>query len=173
MPVTVEVEGLKELDAALEGMKKATARAVMRRALVKAGKPIAEAMRALAPRSGRTGDILAKSIKVSTKAPHDHETGKSAFGRVLREGGSRSEARTEARNVNRENAFAEAFVGPDRRPYAHMQEFGTAKHDPQPYARPGWESTKREALEIIKKQMWIEIEKTARRLAKRQAKLGG
>mgnify|MGYP001810178928 CR=1 FL=1 len=66
MARTVKVEGLRELDAALSELPKATSRNVMRRAGVKALEPMAEEMRRRVPVD--SGD-LKDGISVSTRNP--------------------------------------------------------------------------------------------------------
>ena len=66
MPRTVKVEGLRELDAALSELPKATSRNVMRRAGIKALEPMAEEMRRRVPVD--SGD-LKEGIAVSTRNP--------------------------------------------------------------------------------------------------------
>lgn len=165
MKVTVRVDGLKELDEALGELPKATARNVLKRALIKAAEPIAEQARALAPvRTGKLRD----SIIISTRTTNP---GKQAFAIAMKSGASREEAVAAARLANRgHKSFFELYVGPGRQPHAHLQEFGTAHHAPQPYMRPAWDANKMRALETIKKQLADEIEKARQRLAKKAAR---
>ena len=66
---TVKIDGLKEIDAALGQLGKATGRNVMRRVAVKRLEPMAEEMRRLAPVD--SGD-LKDGITVTTKRPKGH-----------------------------------------------------------------------------------------------------
>ena len=43
----------------------------------------------------------------------------------------------------------------------------------QPFLRPAWEQHKDQILEDFSKALWIQIEKSAKRLARRQAKAAG
>src|SRR5690606_11221990 len=82
MKVSMNIEGLRELEIALEQVeKRATRTAVARRALKKAGEPIAEAMRAGAPVAE---GVLRDEIIVSTKLGSD--AGKQAFHRAMKAG---------------------------------------------------------------------------------------
>jgi HK97 gp10 family phage protein len=55
----------------------------------------------------------------------------------------------------RETAVA---VGPTRAGfYGSFQEFGTAHHAPQPWARPAWEATSGQALQILGAAIWREL----------------
>lgn len=138
--VTVKIEGLREIDAALGQLGKATGRNVMRRVAIKRLQPIADEMRANAPVDQSD---LRDSIIVTTKNP----------------------------KRNRKRSEVEAHAGPGRHPQAHLQEFGTAHHAPQPFARPAWDGGKDALLEGIADDFWTEIEKAAARQAKKAARL--
>jgi HK97 gp10 family phage protein len=143
--VTIKIEGLRELDAALGQLPKSTARGVLRRILKEAGEPIARAARSRAP----TEELfLRESIDVSTQL-NDRQ-----------------------RSLHRERgglAFQEMFVGTND-PAGTQQEFGNRRHGAQPFMRPAWDATKRPTLDLIANSLWTEIEKTAQRVAKRAAK---
>lgn len=145
--IKFEVEGFRELDAALGDLPKATAKNTMRRVLLKAGEPIVEAARRLAPEfSGN----LKTSLDISTKLS----------GRQKRE--------------NRKNpslSYVEAYAGAGALPQAHLREFGADQHAPEPFMRPAWDSTQTEVLNGIKDDLAAEIEKARARLARKQARL--
>ncbi|MDX1127452.1 HK97 gp10 family phage protein [Sinorhizobium medicae] len=147
------VEGLRELDRALSELPKATAKSVLRRTLLKAGGPLADEMRNLAPDDPSTsGGDLKSSIAVGTKL-------------------SRRQAKLHRREFKNDKAFAEVFVGPGPDPAAWNQEFGNINHGPQSFARPAWDGKQREVLDVIKIETWNEIEKAAQRLARKAARL--
>lgn len=142
--VKVHVEGLKELEQALKGLPKANAKAVLRRTMKEAGEPVAKTARSLAPE--HIG-YLRESIDVSTKL-------------------SRRQ-----RKVHKKQSPVEMFIGPGPDPAAHLQEFGTGPgHHAQAFMRPAWDQHKNEVLDTIANRTWLEIEKTAARLAKKAAK---
>lgn len=148
----VSLEGFSDLDKALGEFTKATAKGVLRRVLLKAGQPMADTMKALAPDDpGTGGGDLKSSIGVSTKL-------------------SKRQARAHRKIFKNDKASAEAFVGPGPDPAAWNQEFGNVNHGPQPFARPAWDQHQRETLEMIKSELAAEIEKTAKRMAKRAAR---
>jgi HK97 gp10 family phage protein len=152
MAVRVRVDGLRELDAALADLPKATGKAVLRRTLLKAGKPIADAARGMAPDDPLTGgNDLRSSIGVGTKL-------------------TKRQAKLHRKMFKNDKASAEAFAGAGKVAHAHLQEFGTVNHGPQPFMRPAWDANAGRALDIIKTDMWTEIEKAAQRLAKRLAR---
>jgi hypothetical protein len=147
------VEGLRELDRALGELPKSTAKAVLRRTLIKAGTPLAEEMRNLAPDDPETGaGDLKSGIGVGTKL-------------------SQRQAKLHRREFKDDKAFAEVFVGAGPNPAAWNQEFGNINHGPQSFARPAWDGGQRQVLETIKTETWNEIEKAAQRLARKAAKL--
>jgi HK97 gp10 family phage protein len=172
--VSVKVEGLRELEASLKQLPKATARNVLKRVLVKAGQPIAEQAARLAPDDPRTGaPDLHTSIAVSAKVRND--VGKAAFAKVLREGGSRDDAVSALRGARREakgaGSFATMFIGPTVDSfYGKFQEFGTVKQAAQPFMRPAWDANKEGALATIRGELGAEIDKAAKRVAKRAAR---
>ena len=145
MTITVKVAGLKEVQAALRALPNATAKNIMRRVLLKRAGPVAEAARALVPvHEGH----LRNSIHVSTRLTRRQ--------------------RGRHRKVDRDDV--EVFVGPGSDPAAHLQEFGSSHHAAQPFMRPAWDRTKDDLLEGVGADMWAEIEKAVRRLAKKAAK---
>ncbi|MCG7508873.1 HK97-gp10 family putative phage morphogenesis protein [Mesorhizobium retamae] len=141
--VSVKVEGLRELEQALKQLPKANAKAVLRRTLKEAGEPIAKAARAKAPKFEM---YLSESIDVGTKL-------------------SRRQA-----GLHKKQSPVEMFVGPGPDPAAHLAEFGSIHGPAQPFMRPAWDENKDQALETIANLTWLEIEKTAARLAKKAAK---
>lgn len=165
----VSVDGLRELDKALSELPKATARNVLKRTLVKAGTPIAEHAKRLAPvDTGKLKDSIKVSPRLGTTA------GKAEFAAAMRAGlgqqaavGAMRDARRAAKGAG---SFAEVYIGPDRRPQGVLQEFGTSHHPPQPFMRPAWDAEQDRALDIIKSELGSEIMSAAKRLAARAAK---
>jgi HK97 gp10 family phage protein len=142
--VTVRIDGLKELEAALKELPTANAKAVLRRTLKEAGEPVARAARGMVPRDQ---GHLAESIDVSPKL-----SGRQS-------------------KIHKKDAPVEMFVGPGPNPAGHLQEFGTGPgHVAQPFMRPAWDQNKAKVLDTIANMTWVEIERTAKRLAKRAAR---
>ncbi len=173
--ISIRVDGLKELDANLANLTKATARGVLKRTLVEASKPLVAAAVSKAPRD--TG-ILADSITASAKI--NNTAGKAEFSAVLRSGGSRGDAvkaLRDARRAAKDSAsFAEVFVGPAVRPKSEPKnrvlEFGGGRGNraPQPFMRPAWDETQGAVLDGIKDALAAQIEKAVARAARRAAK---
>lgn len=171
----VKVEGLKELEAALKELPKATGRNVIRRALTTAALPVAELARANAPfKEG----VLRRSIIVSKIRFSKGEAGKAAFAAAMKRGASRAEAAQAAHEANAEGGNDEditsglAEIGPTTEAfYAHFVEFGTAHSVAKPFMRPAFEGNKATAVQVIQAALKEEIAKAVERLAKKQAKL--
>ena len=174
MTVTVSVSGLKELDAALGELSKGLAKGVLKRVLIKAGQPIADAASVLAPKD--TGE-LSTHILVGSKI--SNKVGNAEFAAVMKGGGTKAEAVSALRGARRsaagEGSFAVAYVGPTQAKTKKdaikriVQEFGSVNQPGTPYLRPAWDANKNRALDIIKAELGPEIIKTAKRAAKRTA----
>jgi HK97 gp10 family phage protein len=145
MKVSVRVDGLREIEAALHELPKATGKNVVTRVLKKRGEPIANTARANAPvDQGQLRDSIGVSTKLSKRQKRIH----------------RKEGPDDI----------EVFVGAGALPQAHMVEFGTDQMPAQPFMRPAWDKGKEAALEGIGQDLWAEIEKAATRMAKKAAK---
>lgn len=151
MSITVRVEGLREVQSALrEILPDRTARAVMTRVLTKRAQKIADRATELAPVDPDGVQNLKKSIGVS---------------KSLRKS-QRSSSRTNPDDVT-------VYVGPSNVEtnaifhYAHLQEFGSSVHGPQPYMRPAWDGAQSTLLQGIGDDLWDEIAKAAKRQDKK------
>lgn len=147
--VKVKIEGLRELEKALTELPKATAKSTLKRILLKQGKPVADTMRGLAPDDPVTsGKDLKNSIGVGTKL-------------------SKNQARLHRKATKNDKDFAEVFIGAGALPQAHLQEWGTVDHGPQPFARPAWDQHQGSMLNGFKDDLWAAIKKSAAMVAKR------
>lgn len=142
----IRVEGLRETQRALHKLPKATAKNILRRILMKRGKPIAEAAKERVPVDE---GVLKESIAVSPKLSYRQ--------------------RKKHRKAHPDDV--EVFVGAGRNPQAHLQEFGTSKAPAQPFLRPAWDANKNGVLKGIKDDLWMEIKKAAARLARKAARI--
>lgn len=149
MATRVKVEGLRELEQALRELPKATGKAVLRRVLKQIAQPIADQAEQLAPRD--TGALQA-SIGVSTKL-------------------SRRQRGVHKKMFKDDRASVEMFIGPGALPQATLREFGGDGQPPKPFMRPAWDANKGPALETVKSSLWSEIQKAAKRLAKKAARI--
>ena len=148
----VKVEGLRELDDAIGQLKKATARALLRRVLKQAVVPFVNMAQSMAP--VLTGG-LKLSIGASTKLSRSQKRG---LAKAVRQG-------------TRARSFAELHAGPAASQQGHLQEFGTEHHPAQPYMRPAWDATRQTILNSIKALTGAEIKRTADRAARKAARL--
>lgn len=145
MAEVFKIEGLKELEATLRELPKATARNALQRGLRKAAQPVADDWKAKAPKEE---GHLEQSIIV---------------------GPSSKLTKSQRRDAAKEGRyFAEMHVGTND-PAGQQQEFGNVNHPAQPSGRPAWDQNKDKALATVGKDMWTEIEKAA---ARRARKLG-
>lgn len=158
--------GLKETMDALEQLPTVSMqKGAIRNALKAAGQPIADAARDGVPR--KTGK-LHDSIKVSTSLKSSQKHGRF------------------------DRSVVTVYVGSSS-PLAHLVEFGTTertldaprkvniggqvvwisttgKMSPNPFLRTAWDANKEKAVEILGRELWEQIAKAARRLAKKAAK---
>lgn len=148
MSVTLKLEGLEQTNANLLELSKATSRNVLKRVLLAAGEPVANAAAQLAPtKTGR----LAFSLSVSTQL-----------------------TRRQRQARPKENE-AEAYIGPaggnGALNYASFTEFGTIDTPANPFMRPAWESNRGIALGLIHSGLIREVDRAAARAARKVARL--
>lgn len=117
------------------------AKTALRNALLKAAVPIEADAEARAPKD--TGRLTA-SIAISDR---------------LKKGQRRAK-----------RGVAEVFVG-STSSLAHLQEFGTAHHGPQPFLRPAFDANAGRALTIFRDELRTEIREARARAARKQARL--
>lgn len=145
---TVKVEGLRELEQALNDLPKATARNTLVRVLKKGAVKVEQAWQPLVP-------VLSGHYRHS-----------------IISGPKSKLTRSQKREAKRDGKFfAEYFVGTSD-PAGMQLEFGNVNMAAQPSGRPAWNSTQTGVLADIGKDLKIEIEKSAARLARKAAKLG-
>ncbi len=156
------------LDQLLKNMEElptiAMKKTVVRNALKKSLAPVLDAAKQSAPK-GKTG-ILARSMKISTKLKPSQRKGKP-----------------------RDRTTVTAYVGSTSR-HAHLVEFGTQERTLQgpvvapigggvltvhrtgrmtanPFLRNAWDTRRGQLLPIFSREMKVQLEKAAARLAKR------
>ncbi|WP_234052685.1 MULTISPECIES: HK97-gp10 family putative phage morphogenesis protein [unclassified Xanthobacter] len=169
MKMKVKIDGLRELDKNLAQFKKATQRNILERTLKKAAEPIKKDAQNWAPFD--TGELKSSiGVRINRSS-----AGKTAFAQAMTEGASRTEAAAAARAANKADAgkSLSATVQVGTALYrAHFAEFGTIKQPAQPFLGPAFRANQDKVSGIIKEELGREIEKTAKRLAKRNAKKG-
>ena len=150
MTATMRLEGFEGFERNLANLQRlATRRAVARRALIKAAKPMAEIAQGMAP----VGDTntLAPSIMVGTRL-------------------SKRQASLHRKMFLNDRAAVEVFIGAGPLSSAHTQEFGTTHHAPQPFMRPAWDQDHKALLQRLGELMAKEIDKAITRQARRAAR---
>ncbi|HTK34550.1 MAG TPA: HK97-gp10 family putative phage morphogenesis protein [Caulobacteraceae bacterium] len=169
--ITFKLEGLKELDAALGELSKATASNTLYRALQPAAELLDQTWRDNAPEL--TGGLKRSGGIVKSSA----ETGDAAFRAAKRQGADSAGAVQAKRDALRGSAadrsFAELTVGPGRAPKAIQQEFGNRDMAAQPYFRPAYESTKERMLNIITSGLTYAVSGAVERARRKALKAKG
>ncbi len=131
----------RTLERALNTLPNAMAKAQLRGAMKKALVPVKADAERLAPvLTGR----LKKSIVIGPTLSKWQRAGKLGGGAV------------------------QMFVGSTAH-YGAFVEFGTSKMSPKPFVRPAWDMNKKEVLNIFAREVWKNLERTAKRLAKQAA----
>jgi HK97 gp10 family phage protein len=143
--ITFKVEGLKECEEALKALPLATSKNVLRRALIKAGEPVAESAK---NRVERLTGATAESITVGTKLTKRQK--KSAA--LTKDG-------------------VEVYVGAGPLPQAHMLEFGTSRQAADPFLRPSVDANGKRMFSIFRDEVRAEITKAVQRLERKAARI--
>lgn len=151
MKFRVQTQGFAELEKALEEFRPATAKNVLRRAGLGALKPVADGMKAKAP---KRFENLRDAIDAGTK----------------RQKGTKKHFP--------DSSTVEVYAGVSvvvggMPPQAIQQEFGNEHHGPQPYGRPTWDREERPTLDRVKESLSTEIEKASQRAKRKALKVKG
>jgi HK97 gp10 family phage protein len=148
--VKVKFEGGREIEAALKDLgDQGAAKRTAMRALQLAAEPIRDRWEELAPIDD--GDLKA-SIKI---------------GRAIKAFQKRSSGDVVMTFIGiDESVNAKLHI------YAEANEFGTSSITAQPAGRPAWEMEQMTAFNRLREELWSEIDKTSKRLAKRRVKKG-
>lgn len=140
-----KIDGLRETEAALAELPKATGKNVLRRVLKAAAAPIESAAQSMAPHLTGT---LERKIVTGTRL-----TRRQA--QMVRKADSKSSA--------------EIHVG-TADPAGIQTEFGNVHQAAEPWLRPAWDENKDGALNTIATDLGTEVEKAAIRLARKSAR---
>lgn len=139
-----KIEGLAELDEALEELKRSTARSVLLSTLKEEGKQIKDAGEALAPRD-KGG--LKESYTVTTKLSRRQK------------------------GLNKKESDVEVYIGPGPAAKGVQTEFGNAHQAAQPHLRPAFDGNVMKVLESIANTLRNKIEAARARAAKKAERL--
>lgn len=150
-PVKVKLEGLRELDAAFGeyidefDVSKATAKNVIKRALIDALVPMADLAESLAPvLTGRLRDSIVEGTKLTSRQA-----------RLNRQRDDKS--------------FVEVFMGPNDQA-AVPQEFGTFDQPAQPFMRPAFETEAEATLGRVRGAVTVQLDKATVRAQRKALK---
>jgi hypothetical protein len=177
--MTFHLEGLREVEKALGEMKKATAKAVLRRAGTKALTPMVETARA----------NLAAQIKGRKLTKRQQRRVRTVQKMGVSTRLSRRQGSAHRRMFASDRASVEMFGGVASSRHAHLIEFGsghrqnrkirgkalskprsTGRMPRMPFMRPAWDAHKHGMVESIGRDLAEEVQRTAARLAARAAK---
>lgn len=167
MTVTMKIEGFSELEAALDEISKSAGKGVLRRSLKIAATPMVALAKAGVPvDKGTLRDSIAVSSKLDKRQAGQHR-------KMFRD----------------DKASVEMFVGPSYNlgkggRHAHLVEFGTKPHAnggkfagtmhpgtrPQPFMRPAWDKDQKAMLDRIGKELWVQLDKSIARAARKSAR---
>ena len=151
MKFRVQTQGFAELEKALEEFRPPTAKNVLRRAGLGALKPVADGMKAKAP---KRFENLRDAIDTGTK----------------RQKGTKKHF-PDSSTV--EVYAGVSVVGGGMPPQAIQQEFGNERHGPQAYVRPGWDAEKGQVMDHLEDSLSTEIDKATARAQRRALKAKG
>ncbi|SPJ27626.1 hypothetical protein [Falsiruegeria mediterranea] len=154
MSVKMKIEGAGDIERALAGMKRGTAKGVVRRAMKKSLRPVAHDAAA-----SPFEIAIASKLTPRQKAQARRDQGRTKV--ALYVGPMDDEGRGA--------------------PHAHLIEFGTGPRYHKsgkftgavmadPFMRPAWDKNRARMLKILRAEVWSEIEKTLARAARRAAK---
>jgi HK97 gp10 family phage protein len=141
---TIRVDGLKELDEALQELPKATARNVLLRTLKEQGEPIRADGERNAPKD-KGG--LKQSYTVGTKLSRRQKS------------------------QNKKESMVEVYIGPGPAAKGVQTEFGNAHQAAQPHLRPAFDGNVQRVLAGIRDDLAAQIEKARERLARKAARV--
>lgn len=159
MKMTAEVFGFRDLEAAMADLTKAAGRGVMTRALRNAAQPLKADIVTFAPFNG-----IKESVAVSTKL----------------------DPREKRLSRGQQKSTSMVFVGPSYDlgsggRLAHLFEYGTGPRfrknggatgrlAMRPFMRPAWDAYKGKAIDLLKFEMAVEIDKATKRAQRKAAR---
>jgi HK97 gp10 family phage protein len=143
--LTIKMDGLKDCEEALNELTNATARNVLRRALMQAGEPVRAAAESLAPvRTGKLKQGIVTTTQLSRRQ----------------------------RKSNPKQSAVEVYVGAggDRASFAHLVEYGTSDTAPKPFLRPAIDANQSEVITSFVDILKAEVSKALARARRKAAK---
>lgn len=159
--IGVKIEGLKELNKALEELPKQIQQRPLRSAVSAAAGLIVKEAKARVP-VGATGNL--KSAIYRYRSRRNSATGRETFFVGIRQGKAQykdtAKNRRKGRVGKKYNTQGEAY-------YWRFLEFGTAKMAKRSFLRPAFDENRTGAVEIMKERLGKAIQDQVRKLGKK------
>jgi HK97 gp10 family phage protein len=159
MMISMKVEGLRELNKALQELPLQVRGRPLRSATQKAAAVIRNEARAKAPVD--TG-LLKREI-IATRSRRQSGEGRETFSIMVKQL-TKKYADTKANR--RKGRVGKKFKTEGLAYYWRFIEFGTSKMAARPFLRKAFETKQREAVEVLRKELGDAIQKQARKIRK-------
>lgn len=148
----------------------------------KGGREIEAALKALVLSTGRNRGIATRALRTAAEPIREEwangvDVQSGDLKRSIKVGNRASTKQSRAFRRGAGSAIVEQYVGIDASEgkdlpiYSYIEEFGNEGQPANPAGRRAWEGKKMEALEVVSDALWGEIEKTAKREARKTARL--
>jgi HK97 gp10 family phage protein len=157
--MSVDIKGLKELQAALNQLPREVQKRPLRAAVSAAAKVIQDEAKRRAPID--TGNL--RKAVYRTRSRSGSGAGQETFLVAVKKG--KAEYANTARN-RRLNRVGKKYQTQGEAYYWRFLEFGTAKMAAKPFLRPAFENKKQMAVDVLKQKLGDAITKTAMKLKK-------
>jgi HK97 gp10 family phage protein len=157
--MSVDIKGLKELQAALNQLPREVQKRPLRAAVSAAAKVIQDEAKRRAPID--TGNL--RKAVYRTRSRSGSGPGQETFLVAVKKG--KAEYANTARN-RRLNRVGKKYQTQGEAYYWRFLEFGTAKMAAKPFLRPAFENKKQMAVDVLKQKLGDAITKTAMKLKK-------
>ena len=158
--ISVKIEGLKELQEAMNQLPLEIQKRPLRSAVSAGAKVIMDEAIRGAPQ-GETGNLRKAIYRYRSRS--QSRTGQETFLVGVRKG--KKEYVDSARN-RRFGRVGKKYTVEGEAFYWRFVEFGTSKMPARPFLRPAFESKKNQAVETIRNRLAIAIEQTAKKMKK-------
>lgn len=157
-----EVSGLGEVLTAMKGIKLGLRNKALRRGILKAGRRVAKAAKALAPVDTTTAGLMERNVYKKSLTAKVSVKGDRVVGIV---GPERKRVQVNVRRRKGKDSEVGDPVYQNPGNIGHLLEFGHAGPHPapaKPHLRPAWDANKNEAVKIIGEECWAELQKWAK-----------
>lgn len=159
--MTIEVQGLKELQRYLHQLPQEIQKRPLRSAVAAGAKVISDAAINNAPQ-GETGNLRKSIYRYRSRS--QSATGKETFLVGVRKGKAKFKDNARNRRLGR---VGKTYQTQGEAYYWRFVEFGTSKLSARPFLRPAFERNKEEAVKVMKDRLRRSIEQQAKKLVKK------